>query len=189
MYNGETIINLDSSSTLDTHVQLSEVKHNLHIQNDETEDDLFITGLIESASTSAQKYCDHYFASTELDFLGYNFKESTYKMRISPFQSLENFEVSDNNTDWTDITSSVFVEKRDSSFILHFEEEVDSTYIRFTVKVGYATDKLEADARAAIIVKASDLFDTERSSYIQKLTNNRTFETLLGAYVNTRWLS
>jgi len=187
MYNGKQIINLNSTTRLDVHVQLSEVKHNLHIESEETEDDAAITSLIEAAATAAKSYTDHYFAHTELVYFGYNFSEEYYKMRVSPFESLVSFETSDDGIIWTDITSTIDVEKRESDFTLHFESLVESDYVRFTIRTGYDVDEMPEDAKSAIIIKASDLFDTERSSYITKLTNQRTFETLLGAYVNARW--
>jgi len=187
MYNGETILNLNTKDRLDVHVQLDEVKHNLHIEDSETDDDLFISGLIESAATAAEKYCDHYFAHTELEYFGYNFNAETLKLRVSPFQSLVSFETSEDNLTWTDITSDIDIDKRESDFTFYFDGNLTATYIKFTVRVGYNSGNLEQDAKSAIIIKASDLFDTERSSYVSKLTNNKTFEVLLGSYYNARW--
>lgn len=187
MYNGKQVINLDSTTRLDVHVQLDEVKHNLHIEPEETDDDSEISANIEVAATAAKNYCDHYFAHTELEYLGYNFNETEFRVQMSPFESLVSFETSEDNVDWTDMTADVAVEKRPSGFTLHFEDGLEATYIRYTLRVGYATDELPEDARGAIIRKASDIFDTERSSYTTKLVNQRTFEMALGSYVNARW--
>lgn len=187
MFNDKTVINLDSETRLEVHVELDDVKHNLHLGNDENDDNAQIEALIESASTAAQKYTDHYFALTELEYSVYNFNSDRIKMHVSPFCSLESIETSDDGTTWTDISADVQVEIRESDFTIHFNDNVDTDYLRFKARVGYDIGSLPEDAKRAIIIKASDFYDTERSSYVMKEKYMALFETLLGSYYNRRW--
>ena len=188
MFDGEMITNLESETVLNSHVEVEEVKATLHIDESETDDDARIARLIKAAADDAKAYCDHYFSLTELYFLGFNWSvDKNKKIRISPFQSLVSFEISDDNSVWTDITNDVFVEKRLSDFTIHFNGGLESDYVRYKVRVGYEDGKLPEGARDAIIVKAGDKFDTESSSYASKLDNHMAFEKSLAPYVNLRW--
>ena len=189
MYNDKFILNLDSSTLINTHVTLDEVKSNLHIDTSEIDDDARITRLIKAASEDARNYCDHYFSLTELAYIGFNFSvDALYKMRVSPFSSLESFETSDDGITWTEIKAAINIEKRDSDFTFHFDGGLTATYIRFTIRVGYIADQIPENAKDAIVVKASDKFDTESSSYAQKMVNLRAYENSLAPFFNARWL-
>ena len=179
-----------SKKRISNGIELDDVKHNLRLSPDETDWDDEILRKISAAITAAENYCDHHFSLTEYEFKRYNFNDTEWKIRKSPFNELVSIESSDDDVSFTDISSSVTVEEGESFFTIHFEGGIDTTVVKIKFRVGFSERSLlddASDAYEAIVVKASDMYDTERSSYAQKEKNQKVFETLLGSYQNRRW--
>lgn len=187
MFNGEYIVNLTSKVREDNPILVSEVKTNLHLLDSESDDDAEIEGLIDAAVSDAQDYCDHYFAPTQLTYSIFNFNSDVLKVEISPYIEITTIETSDDGISYTDISSLVFVEKGESYFKIYFSETVDAKYMNLVIRVGYEIDEIPTNAKRAIIIKASDMYDTERSDYAMKEKNIYVYKNLLSNFQNRRW--
>lgn len=189
MFNNELIINKTGENVLYSHVQVSEVKDQLSIQKSETDDDSFIASKILAASLDAKGYVDHYFNKTELSYKIYNFEASRLKFPISPLLKISMIRVSDNGVDWTDLVefTDFIVDKTSSEFGIIFASVIKYDYLELDFIVGFEIGNLPENVRAAIVLKAGDMFDSERSGYNpQKVSVNGAYHALLNPYMNFR---
>lgn len=187
MFNGRYIEVRNPDELITQHVTVDEVKQQLNLLPSETEDEPFITRLIEAASKDARAHCDHYFDKVKAGYKLYNFSGSELDIPLCPYLSMDLIRVSDNGTDWTDLVENedYIIQPALNNFGIFFADKVEYPYVEVSFYLGY--ENIPANAKHAIILKAADYFDSERSNYApNKVANLMTYERLLEEYYSFR---
>lgn len=76
----------------------------------------------------------------------------------------------------------------DKSIEVILNEEIlkeDAVDLTITATVGYTKETIPKDLKVAVLVKAADLYDVERSNYSNVVKNNETIEKLIKNYLIT----
>lgn len=182
------IRNVVKKSKLNEHVTLAEAKYQLRIEDDFYDDDTYISGLISDAQDIAEKYCSIDIADTENIAEFYNITSSSIRFTEVPFSSITSIQYKDDTGTLHDITTEYIVEDRSSYFTIHFNDNIQYSNLIVTFKSGYSTGNCPKNIKRAILVKISDLFDTERAGFSYSGVNRiETFERLLAGSLIERF--
>jgi hypothetical protein len=188
MFDGNFVLNQESKIRKEAHVSVEDVKHNVNLRTEEMYDDEFIALLIDAAIEDAEMYTGMNLALNEIAFKMYNFSGNILPIQESPLSDIVLFQSSTDGIVWTTIpASSYMVKKERNQFIIYFNDIVEYTYLKLTIDVGFDVDKLPKNAWRAIVLKASDMFDTERGNYSAKAQNNNVYKSLLDSFYTIRW--
>lgn len=188
MFDGNFVLNQESKIRKEAHVSVEDVKHNVNLRPEEVYDDEFISGLIEASIEDAEMYTGMNLALNEYTFKAFNFKGNIFPIQESPFSKLTSIQTSVNGTDWTDVVADSFeIKKERNQFIVYFNEYVEYERLKLVFEAGFPVDKLPKNAWRAIVLKASDMFDTERGNYSSKAQNNGAYHALLNSFYTIRW--
>jgi len=112
--------------------------------------------------------------------------QTTNTIMQSPLQSFTRLEAY--NGEWEEVAAAKYeIEKGFNSFKVVMLESITATKLRFTFKTGYTADKLPKTLKKAVIIKAADLYDTERSDYAAGVTNIKTYQRLISKHIRNYW--
>lgn len=188
IFDGKFILNVESKTVVTTHVTIEEVKHNLYLLETETVDDEFITSLIAAAAADAESYTGFNFNENEYVFKGYNFSGTLLTFQETPLLDISLIRISDDGSTWNTIADTeYYVDSTNVRFNIGFKDAISAPFFEVTFKSGFLDGTLPPNARRAIILKASDMYDIERGTYSVKNQNNDTYINLLNAFYITRW--
>lgn len=188
MFDGKFVLNQESKIRKETHVSVEDVKHNVNLRPEEVYDDEFIYGLIEAAIEDAEMYTGMNLALNEFIFYAFNFKGNLFPIQEAPFSTLTSLQTSVDGITWTDVDAATYnIKKERNQFIIYFDEYVEYERLKIVCESGFPVDKLPKNAWRAIVLKASDMYDTERQSYSAKAQDNGVYKNLLDSFYTIRW--
>jgi len=168
-------------------ITLAEAKKHLRVDVSFTDEDSFITQLIEAATGFAENYIEKDIASTVntktiLEFSGDEIliQEGNYKSVTSVTGSISGALTFGDNA----------VKYDDSTFTITLDNEITTEETLTVVfETGYTLSTYPKQIRQAILIKIHDLYDPERGSFnIGVLKTNDIFESLLNFYVKMRFV-
>lgn len=172
-----------------THVQIQDVKDQVNLMKEETEHDEFLQKKIEAAYGDARDYTGHCFAKTFVKYESFNFNKSSVYFHLTPLIGIQRIRTSTDRSSWVDLIEwTDFMIKKDvNGFEILFANTVESTFVEFEFLIGYDIGELPDQAHAAIVLKAGDMFDVERSNYApQKTANTNAYHDLINGFVKVR---
>lgn len=171
----------------DYFITLAEAKKQLRVDVSFTDEDSFITQLIEAATGFAENYIEKDIASTTDTLTILEFSGDEILVQEGNFKSV------------TSVTGSVSgaltygdneIKYDDATFTITLDDTI-STEETLTVvfETGYALSTYPGQIRNAILIKIHDLYDPQRGSFnIGVLKMNDIFEGLLNFYVKMRFV-
>lgn len=189
MFNGKYIEVREPDEVALYNVTVDEVKQQLNLLPDETDDEPMIQRMIEAASLDAKDHADHYFDKTKVAYKYYNFEASEVWYPLCPYNSIDLIRVSENGTDWVDLVEidDYMVQPMLNKFGIIFADKIEHPYVEVSFYLGYEDGQIPPNAKHAIILKSADLFDSERSNYApNKVSNLMTYERLLEGFYSFR---
>lgn len=161
------------------HITLDEAKQHLRIDSGETSYDTEITSLIQTAYQICENYIAKDIAKTTTTLNIYDFSGSEIEIGEGNYISISGITDEDGN-DLSYVVKKVY----NSSFIIELDNDVNNKDITVVYITGYNENKLPSPIKQAILMKISDLYDTERTSYITTgIKKNDSIELLLNPYV------
>ncbi|WP_430811272.1 MULTISPECIES: head-tail connector protein [unclassified Carboxylicivirga] len=157
----------------------AEVKKQLNIEPEHVEDDAYIRSLIEAATNYISGYI---CADVEVTDCVLEVEESEVEIvNNAPFLSLTTV----TNADGVDVKDQCKVHATYSAFTITFPERGNYT---ITWKSGYKN--LPPALKQAIIIKAADLFDPERSAIVIGTIVSQThlIPGLINQFIRSYWV-
>lgn len=174
------IRNIIEKTKVYNHITLDEAKAQLRVEEDFYDDDTFIEGLISDAQDITEKYCSIDISATDNTAVIYNFVGLSLKFTEVPFVEMTSIQYRDDEDALVDVPTNYIVEKRSSFFTLHFDDSITYSELVVKFKTGYAQGSCPKNIKRAMLVKISDLYDTERSGFAYSGSDRlETFERLL----------
>jgi len=178
------IITTDPVKTSSTTVATAtEVKKQLNIESTFTDDDTYIATLIAAAVEIVE---DDIIADIRdiSNVLTYEFHpdeslQTHYRIPQTPLRTFTKLEAWDGSEYITIEASKYHITTNWQSFEIEIRETFTATKLRFTYSTGYTDAKRPAKLKQAVILKAADMYDTERSSYAQGVTPIFTYDALI----------
>lgn len=178
----------DKTKTANTWVTNADVKKQLNIEPDFTDDDDYIDTLIEVAYESVEDDCNADFSDTENELI-YNIETSLDRIiRIcqAPLRVFTKLEYKlDSETEYHTLDTAKFkVETGFHWFTIELLEIPNADTIKFTFLTGYTNTTYPKKLRQAVVLKSAELFDTERSSYVVGTisSNINTYQALIAKH-------
>jgi hypothetical protein len=181
------IRNIAEKTKLNEHITLVEAKAQLRLEEDFYDDDTLIEGLISDSRTLAEEYCQIDIAKTENTVKFYNINSQDITFTEIPFIDTISVQYKNDSDVFVDVPIDYTIEKKKSYFKLYFDEVLDYEELVIKFHTGYEVGSCPNSVKRAMLVKISDLYDTERSSYDHNMKNNLTFERLLSGSVIERF--
>lgn len=165
-------------------VTLCEAKRHLRLENDFRDDDDYITDLIKAATTLAENYINKDIAKTSNVLRINDFYSDSIKIYEGNFLSLTS--VVDEND--ASIGTLYQTNKHFDYFSIEWAGYIESNPLTITFNTGYEEDECPELIKSAIMIKISDLYDNNRSSWIYSgMMDSKTFETILNYYAAMRF--
>lgn len=182
-----------------TVASLSEVKKQLNIPDEFTDDDEMLALLLDTATEAVESDTHSDLLDTanvlEHDLTAANFSADAVNVprliyiNQAPVRSVSNIEIWD-GSDWTELLASNYnVNAIFNRVEIRLFDNIEATKIKFTFTTGYTDSKRPKRLKQAIILKAADLFDTERSNYVVGASNSdlKTYARLIDKHIRTYW--
>lgn len=178
---------------------IAEVKKQLNISDDFTDDDNMITLLLETAIEAVEddthsdlldtaNVLEHDLTAANYDAAAVNLPRLIY-INQAPVKVVSKIELWDGTT-WTEINAGLYsVSILFNRVELRIFESHTAKKIKFTFTSGYTDAKRPKRLKQAVILKAADLFDTERSNYVvgAAVFDAKTYARLINKHVRTYW--
>lgn len=175
---------------------LDELKSQLNIPSEFTDDDQILTDLLAVAVEQVKD-------DTNSDILDTaNVLEhaltinktaaqvpGTIYINQAPARSLDKIEISNDGTNWTEVDASQYhADLKFSRIEIQFNTIQTAYKIKFTFTTGYEDSKRPKQLKQAAILKAADLFDVERSNFgPTSLADNKTYLRLINKHIRKYW--
>jgi len=165
-------------SKTEYHIELEEAKRHLRIDSDFTDDNDYITQLIQIASEIAENYIESDIATTTTTIVLKDFASNSFIIGESNLISITSIIDSD-TTEYTVDELRTFSDR----FEVSLTSGVPTKDLTIIFESGYADTKLPAPLRQAILTKIADLYDNGRSGFNFSNTKyNPLFENILSFY-------
>lgn len=174
------------------------LKKQLNIPVDFTDDDELLQDLINVAVETVEDDTHSDILETENELTHtFNLDGSvtTVNQYIhiyqAPVKEVTEIEVSTDGTNYTTVDPEKYgINIEFNRVEITFLENISAAKIRFTFTTGYADEDRPLKLRHAVILKAADLFDAERSNYVigAPLVNNNVYSRLIRSHVRTYWM-
>lgn len=151
------------------HVLLTEVKAHLNIETDFTEDDSYITQLMQDATELAENYIDGEIANTDLVTEIYQFSGNCIELLATPLQSITSITYLDED-DVTEVPVTEFKIRKGSNVNnVILDESISTERVTISYKAGYvAAVNVPLNINRAILLKSADLYDVNRGSMVSR---------------------
>lgn len=159
------------------------VKENLNIDSSDTSKDTQITRLIQAATEVAENYTGRIIAQKQLKYYAFNFSFDELFLPVAPW--VTTVSVKAGITGNLVNISNVNTLPKTLGVLFDFETGITADEVEIIVTAGYSN--LPKPIEQAIIIIASDMFDTDRSNYIYNISDNQTAKKLLTPYILTRY--
>jgi hypothetical protein len=160
-------------------ISLTEVKRHLRIDNDFTDDDDYIEGLILAATEMAENYIGKDIAYTSTVVRIDDFNGDWIRINDGNFISI----VSVLNSLDSAIGTIHQTSKHSDFFQIQWTETLESDPLKITYLSGYNVNETPALIKQAILIKIADLYDSARSDFNWNgMQDNKVFENILNFY-------
>lgn len=165
-------------------LSLTEVKRHLRMDMNFNDDDDYLDGLIEAATTMAENYIEKNIAYTLVSLRIDSFNDDWIRINDGNFISV--LSVLDEND--ASIGTIEQTSKHDDFFQIQWENAISADPLTINYYAGYADNETPALIKQAILIKIADLYDSQRADlHWGGLTDNKVFETILNYYKATRF--
>lgn len=179
---------------------ITELKSQLNIPVEFTDDDTLLTDLLSVAVENVVDDINSDILDTTnvltQDLTTQNYSvdavavPSIIYINAAPVRSISKIEISTDGTNYTEIAATKYrVNIIFTRAEIRFFENNTATHIRFTFSTGYTDAKRPKKLKQAVILKAADLFDTERSAFIvgPSVFNAHTYARLIYKHIRNYW--
>lgn len=166
----------------------ADLKDQLNIDSDFTDDDALIDKKIKAAFLDAEKVTGRDILVTVNELEIEEFSGTELTIDECPYHSIDTITVFDSEDVETVIdVATLKVRRRKISFKIIFPENVDAYRLVIVFKTGY--EILPENVTEAIAIKVNDLYDIERTSMVVGVNfrNTEAFNHLLSGLVVNRW--
>ena len=171
----------------------AEVKKQLNIESTFTDDDTYIGTLIDVAVETVEDdtHSDIQNVSNLLTYtLAHDETPQTiYRITRCPLRTFSKLEKQVDGV-WSTIATTAYeVHTCESWFEIHFLAGETFDALRFTFISGYTSATLPKKLKHAAILKAADLYDTDRSNHVVGtiLATTGVYEKLIYSHVRKYW--
>lgn len=163
---------------------VAEVKTNLNIDADDTTRAAELARLIAAATEVAENYTGRIIAQKQLKYYAYNYSGDGLVLPVSPWT--ETISVKGGTAGNLQNITGINTLPKTLGVYFDFENSISVDELEIIINAGYP-DNLPKPIQQAIIIIASDMFDTDRSNYIYNVSDNQTAKKLLTPYILTRY--
>lgn len=178
---------------------LDEVKAQLNIPVDFTDDDDTLDLLLDTAVESVEgdthsdildtaNVLEHDLTANKYDAEAVSVPRLIY-INQAPVKTLSKIETFDGTT-WTEVSATAYnVNTLFNRAEIRCFDTLEAKKIRFTFTTGYTDAKRPKRLKQAVILKAADLFDTERSNYVVGTitADMNVYTRLISKHIRTYW--
>lgn len=185
MFENKEVFQKIDKTILEYHITVEELKKQLNILDDDFDSD-YLLSIIHAASDYVEQRInqDINIKSNTLNI--YNTSIDSIKLFDIPFNSITS--ISGTTTDNQIINITDYdVELLPYAFKIYFNQNHIYNHLQINFKSGYKIENVPASLKQAILIKANDLYDTERSGYSFNVQKNDVVEILLNNYSNIRF--
>lgn len=172
-----------SKSKTFNHISLPEIKSQLRLNQEFTDDDSYLFLLLKAATRQAEEYIQDDIAPTTVTIEDYDVSGFEYQISTPRVNTIIGI-----TGDTQTITNYSLFNYFNYS-VLEFEDEngnkinVDYDILRIRYTSGYDSRTIEPDIVHAILTKITEMYDIDRSGYINNsLKYTRAFESKLDPY-------
>lgn len=182
-----------------TVASLDELKNQLNIPVEFTDDDTILTALLDTAIETVEDdtHSDIMDVTNVLehDLTAANFSaDAVYVPRLihiyqAPVTTVSKIELFD-GTNWTEVNAGLYNVSIDFNRVeIRIFDSHTAKKIKFTFASGYADAKRPKKLKQAVLLKAADLFDAERSDMVVGTISTRidVYARLISKHVRTYW--
>ena len=180
-----------SKSIGDRGVTLAELKQQLNVEEEFTDDDQLLETLLGTAVEAIENmingHIQHKEMIQEIDLS----KGSYFFFPIAPLLSIENIKaMNPENQQWETVSVIYELEEMHNGFSINFKSlpSYIPSKIQITYEVGYSSNEIPKPLKQAILIQAADFYDSERSGYTASgLQKTNLIERLVSSYIRTYW--
>jgi len=190
-----TINTAPTKTRTGTIATLDELKHQLNIPVEFTDDNTILTDLLSVAVEAVEEDTKSDIRDVS-NVLVYDLTSegaatsvpSLIYINQAPARAVSKIEIL-NAGIWSTIAATGYrVDIAFTRFEINLFDSYTAEQIRFTFTTGYADAARPKQLKQAVILKAADLFGPERSNYsVTAITNNLTYARLINKHVRTYW--
>ena len=174
----------ETKEKLNYPLSLTEVKRHLRMDMTYNDDDDYLEGLIETATTMAENYIEKNIALTLVSIRIDDFSDNWIRINDGNFISIEDVLDIDGNP----IGTVKQTNKHDDFFQIEWEQLISTKQLTIKYLAGYPENETPAIIKQAILIKIADLYDSQRADMNWSgLVDNKVFETILNYYKTTRF--
>ncbi|QZT38707.1 phage gp6-like head-tail connector protein [Halosquirtibacter xylanolyticus] len=175
----------------DRGITLSELKQQLNVEEEYTDDNLlletFLGTAVEAIENMINGHIQHKEIIQEIDLE----KGNTFYFPIAPLVSIQGVKaINPDNQEWETVSVVYELTERYNGFILKFASLPSNTpsKLQITYEVGYPSNEIPKPLKQAILVQAADFYDSERSGYTASgLQKTNLVERLVSPYIRCYW--
>lgn len=139
-------------------ILLNDIKDNLGIERTYLDEDILLTRIMEDAISATENRTDRIISLKGCTITLATWKSSTIRIPLADLSSITSIKEGTTNVTYT-------LHEEDSHFVLEFEKsDFKNLVIKF--QSGYTTADLPREMRSPCLIKASDMYDMERQSYV-----------------------
>lgn len=180
-----------------TVANLDELKRQLNIPVEFTDDDPILTDLLAVAIETVEDDTHSDILDTA-NILEHRLNIDGNTGRLAkliyiyqaPVKTVDKIETTTNGQDWTELPAAKYgYQVKFNRVEINIFETIDAQAVRFSFKSGFADAKRPVRLKQAVILKAADMFDPERSNYVvgAPVVDNNVYVRLISKHVRTYW--
>lgn len=167
-------------------VTIDEVKSQLNIEKDFTEDDPFLGIILNTAADFCQGETQRDIFMNDNSHTIYDFEGRGIKLKVTPFRELEEVSFQKDGTSEKVVITGTKIKMGETIVKLEFPYSLSKGTLYLKYKTGYEIGRIPPALKSAILIKTADLYETERQSESSNLLkNNKAVDRLLSAYTVT----
>lgn len=192
-----TIATRPEKTKTGTIATLDELKRQLNIPVEFTDDDPILTDLLAVAVETVEDDTHSDIMETanvlehKLSIDGTTSRLArTIYIYQAPVKTVDKIETTTDGQNWTELDATKYgYEVKFNRVEITIFEQIDARAVKFTFKTGFADAKRPVKLKQAVILKAADMFDPERSNYVvgAPVVDNNVYLRLISQHVRTYW--
>lgn len=175
----------------DRGITLAELKNQLNVEEEFTDDDQLLETLLGTAVETIENmingHIQHKEMIQEIDLS----KGSSFFFPIAPLLSIESIKaMNPENQQWETVSVIYELEEMHNGFSINFKSlpSYIPSKLQITYEVGYSSNEIPKPLKQAILIQAADFYDSERSGYTASgLQKTNLIERLVSPYIRTYW--
>lgn len=180
-----------------TIASLDELKRQLNIPVEFTDDDQILTDLLDVAIETVEDdtHSDILETANVLEQkLSIDGKPArlarTIYIHQAPVKTVDKIEITTDGQNWAELLATKYgYQVLFNRVEITVFEPLELVAVRFNFKTGFTDDKRPKRLKQAVILKAADMFDPERSNYVvgAPVVDNNVYVRLISQHVRTYW--